>query len=676
MNRDRFQASSPLGSATDPRPDWPLGVEGLVHGGDYNPEQWPRETWAEDARLMQEAGVNLVSIGMFSWASLEPRRGEFRWEWLDEVVETLHAHGIRIDLGTPTAAPPAWFFREHPEARVVDRAGNALGPGSRGMACPSAPAYREAATGIARRLAERYGDHPALALWHVHNEYGAPVGESFSPFAQEAFRAWALARHGGLEGVNEAWGTRFWGQVFGEEADIHAPLPTPSMQNPSLELDWRRFSSEQILECFRAERDVLREIAPHVPVTTNVMAHTCPNIDLWRWADEVDVVANDHYLIAADARNFVELALDADLTRSLAGGRPWMLMEHAPSGVNWQGRNVAKRPGEMARSALSHVGRGADAVMFFQWRASRKGAEKFHSAMVPHAGTGSRIWKEIVALGGTLQDLAALRGSRVRSEVAILWDWESHWAQDLPWRPADDFSHRAQIQTWYERLWRDHVSVDFAHPESDLSDYRLVLAPASYLLTDAAAANLDAYARGGGQLVVGPFSGVVDAEDGVRAGGLNAALAGVLGAEVHEFCPLRAGDTAVADLDGAPLTARIWTEDVRATSAEVLARFADGPVAGGAALTRHDVGAGTAWYVAADLDVEDLAPVLAGPLASAGITIRDLPADVELLERVGEDGTRFLIAINHTAEDASLRIDDGTSLDVPAGAVRTLRIPA
>src|SRR5699024_2373462 len=336
------------------------------------------------------------------------------------------------------------------------------------------------------------------------------------------------------------------------------------------------------------------------------------------WADEVDVVSNDHYLIAADERNFVELALDADLTRSIARGRPWMLMEHSTSGVNWQDRNIAQRPGEMARNSLSHVGRGADAVMFFQWRASRKGAEKFHSTMVPHAGTGSRVWREVTELGARLDGLADLRGSRVEADVAILWDWEAHWAQDLPWRPsvargprahgqpwaarpwrladlpgsgveADvailwdgeshwaqalpwrpsvALGHRAQIQTWYERLWRDHVAVDFAHPEDDLSGYRVVLAPASYLLTDAAAANISAYVRDGGRLVVGPFSGIVDREDGVREGGLNAALAPVLGLEVHEFCPLRQGEEARLVIHGKPLRSRVWCEDLHLTGAE------------------------------------------------------------------------------------------------------------
>ena len=682
MTRDRFHSQDPSTSSDrlehaqrTGRPTWPLGATGLVYGGDYNPEQWTRETWVEDVRLMQEAGVTMVSIGMFSWASIEPRRGEFHWEWLDEVFALLHEAGIKVDLGTPTAAPPAWFFREHPEARVVDRDGRALGPGSRGMACPSSPAYRLAATGITRALAERYGDHPALALWHVHNEYGAPVGESFSRFAQDAFRDWALRRHGSLDAVNAAWGTAFWGQTFGVPEEIHAPLPTPSMQNPSLELDWRRFSSEQILECFRAERDVLRELTPHVPVTTNFMAHTCPNIDLWKWADEVDVVSNDHYLIAADARNFVELALDADLTRSLARGRPWMLMEHSTSGVNWQGRNVAKRPGEMARNSLSHVGRGADAVMFFQWRASLKGAEKFHSAMLPHAGTSSRIWREVAELGAQLEELADLQGTRVHADVAILWDWESHWAQDLPWRPADDLSHRAQIQTWYERLWRDHIAVDFAHPEDDLSAYRLVLAPASYLLSDAAARNLDGYVRDGGNLVVGPFSGVVDSEDGVRPGGLNAALAPVLGLEVHEFCPLRDGDQARLVLDGKPLRSRLWCEDLQLRGADAIGSYTDGPVAEGVAATRHAYGDGAAWYLASDLDVEDLAAMFSGPYLAAGLTARDLPEDVELLERRAEDGTRHLIALNHTAQPVTVSVDGAAPLEVPAGGVATASVP-
>lgn len=672
MNRERSQ---PVVAASDQRrPSTALtgvpGLEGIAYGGDYNPEQWPREVWHEDVRLMREAGVNMVSIGMWSWAKLEPREGEFDTEWLDELLDLLHGAGIRVDLATPTAAPPAWFFRTYPQARVVDRDLRALGPGSRGMACPSSPEYRAACERITHMLGERYGSHPAVAMWHVHNEYGAPVGESFSPAAHEHFRAWTQARYGSLDAVNEAWGTAFWGQTLAQWDEVLPPLPTPSVANPSRELDWRRFSNQAILECFLAERDILHELSPGIPVTTNFMAHTCPNMDLWRWAREVDIVSNDHYLTASDLRNFVELAMDADLTRSLAGGDPWLLLEHSTSAVNWQERNIAKVPGEMARNSLSHLARGADGIMFFQWRASKKGAEKFHSAMLPHAGPDSRVFREVCELGTTLQMLAPVRGSRTHADIAILYDWESQWAQDLPWRPSADLGHRAQTQTWYERLWRDHLATDFVHPEADLSEYRVVLAPASYLLTDAAAANLERFVHAGGQLVVGPFSGVVDECDGVRDGGLNAALAELLGVVVEEFGPLRAEESAsIATPAGEMLQAQVWTEDLVVHDAEVLGHYADGPLAQGAALTRAARGDGHAWYLASDLSVEDLREVFTDVYARAGLTIPDLPADVELLEREAADGTRHLFAINHTGQPHELPIGDGKTLHAAAGAV-------
>ena len=689
MNRER--SLSPSATPDQHRPDAPVtessnpslsspsvsipGLEGVAYGGDYNPEQWPREVWREDVRLMREAGVNMVSIGMWSWAKLEPREGEFDTEWLDELLDLLHGAGIRVDLATPTAAPPAWFFRTYPQARVVDREQRALGPGSRGMACPSSPDYRAACARITRMLGERYGSHPAVAMWHVHNEYGAPVGESFSSAAHEHFRAWAKARYGSLEGVNEAWGTAFWGQTLARWDEVLPPLPTPSVANPSRELDWRRFSNQAILECYLAERDILHELSPGIPVTTNFMAHTCPNMDLWRWAREVDIVSNDHYLIASDPRNFVELAMDADLTRSLAGGDPWLLLEHSTSGVNWQERNVAKEPGEMARNSLSHLARGADGIMFFQWRASKKGAEKFHSAMLPHAGATSRVFREVCELGATLQDLAPVRGSRVRADIAILYDWESQWAQDLPWRPSADLGHRAQTQAWYERLWSDHLPTDFVHPEADLSGYRVVLAPASYLLTDAAAANLERFVHGGGQLVVGPFSGVVDECDGVRDGGLNAALAGLLGVAVEEFCPLRAEETArITTSAGEVLEAQVWTEGLVVRDAEVLGRYADGRLDEGAALTRAARGDGHAWYLASDLSVEDLRAVFTDVYAHAGLTVPELPADVELLERAEADGTRHLFAINHTGQSHELQVGAGQTLHVAAGAVAHLEV--
>lgn len=520
---------------------WLPGVSAVSYGGDYNPEQWPEELWPEDVELMRQAGVNLVSIGIFSWAMIEPRPGEYDFGWMDRLFELLHAAGIRISLGTPTASPPAWFFHEHPEARVVTRDGTTLGFGSRGMASPSSPAYRRASTSIATALAKRYGSHPALAVWHVHNEYGAPVSECYSDESVRAFREWLRDRYTSLDALNGAWGTAFWGQRYVEWEHVSAPAVSASVVNPAQRLDFARFTSDALLQCFIAERDAIRTECPGVPITTNFMAGTCESVDLWKWADEVDLVANDHYLVAEDERSQVGLALSADLTRSIARGRPWLLMEHSTSSVNWQPRNLAKRSGELTRNALSHFGRGADGVMFFQWRASRSGAEKFHSAMLPHAGTRSRVWSEVCSLGGDLGRLAEVLGSEVTADAAILWDWESFWAQDLEWRPSKDLSHRERVNAFYERLWQDQIVVDFAHPEADLSSYRLVVAPASYLLTQSAADNLRRYVEGGGTLVVSYFSAIVDEHDAVHPGGFVAPLRDVLGLTVEEFLPLRAG---------------------------------------------------------------------------------------------------------------------------------------
>jgi beta-galactosidase len=673
--------------------DWPIRLDGIAYGGDYNPEQWPEHVWVEDVALMREAGVNLVSVGIFSWVLLEPAEREYDFGWLDRVLELLHGAGIAVDLATPTAAPPAWLLRRYPRIRPVTREGHVLGPGARNGFCPSSPEYGEAATRITEQLARRYGDHPAVVLWHVHNEYGGHVPACYCDSSAAAFRDWLRVHYGELSALNRAWGTAFWGQRYGEWAEIEPPRLAPAAVNPAQQLDFLRFSSDAYLDCYRRERDILRAHAPGIPVTTNFMATTCKNIDYWRWASEVDVIANDHYLKAEQPDNHIDLAMAADLTRSLAGGRPWLLMEHSTSAVNWQPRNVAKRPGELRRNSLAHFARGADGVMFFQWRAARSGAEKFHSAMVPHGGARTRVWREVVELGAELARLREVRGSRVAgsqrpraasdaagmtADVGVLWDWQSWWAMELEWRPSTDVSYLDAITGWYERLWRSHLTVDFVHPAAELGRYPLVVVPSLYLTTPEAAANLTDYARRGGTVVVSYFSGIVDAHDTVHPGDYPGALRDLLGLAVTEFLPLRRGET-VSLTDG--LVGDVWAEDIELRGATPAWSYLDGPVADQPAVTRHRTGAGVAWYVSTRLRGEHLDAVLRRAYADAGLTPPAAPDGVELVRRVA-GGTSYLIAINHTDRDAELpgRGDElltgascAGSLPVPAGAVRVLR---
>jgi beta-galactosidase len=379
-------------------------MPGLAWGADYNPEQWPEHVWAEDVELMRRAGVNMVSVGIFSWAKIEVSKGEYRFGWLDRVLDLLHAGGIRVDLATATASPPPWLTAQYPEMLPVRADGVRLSHGSRQAYCPSSPIYRDRATALAAELASHYKDHPALAAWHVGNEYGCHVPRCYCDTCAASFREWLAARYT-LDQLNDAWSTAFWSQGYTDFAQILPPRVTPTYSNPGQLLDYDRFCDDALLAQYKAERDVLRMITPDVPITTNFMVTwTMEALDYWKWAREVDFVSNDHYTEAQSPDRHIELAMSADLTRGLAGGKPWLLMEHSTSAVNWQPRNIAKLPGEMRRNSFQHLARGADGTLFFQWRQSRGGGERYHSAMVPHAGADTKVYREVCQVGS--QDLS------------------------------------------------------------------------------------------------------------------------------------------------------------------------------------------------------------------------------------------------------------------------------
>ena len=644
------------------RSSWP--VPGIGLGCDYNPEQWPPQVWAEDVRLMREAGVTFATVGVFSWAAVEPQEGRHTFEWLDRALDLLHGAGIRVDLATATASPPPWLSRAYPQTLPVDREGHRLWPGGRQAWCPSSPVFREKALQLVERMAARYRDHPALAMWHVSNELGCHNVHCYCDVSAAAFRRWLIRRYGDVDALNEAWGTTFWSQRYDDVEEIWPPRLVTAIPNPTQELDFARFCSDELLDVYRAERDVLRRITPDVPVTTNFMVMTQINgMDYWSWAPELDIVSNDHYVDGRLEHPTHELAWSADLVRGLAGGGPWWLMEHSTSAVNWQPVNRAKAPGELLRNSLAHVAHGADAVGYFQWRASRAGAEKFHSALLPHAGTDTKVWREIVQLGDLLHRAADVAGTRVEAEAAMLFDWNAWWATDLGAHPSELVRYTDQSLATHRALWSRGITLDAVRPGADLSGYKLVVVPTLYLVDDATAAALQEYVTGGGHLVVTYFSGIVDESDHIRLGGYPGAFTTVLGLRTEEFFPLPAGDTVQLtglgdELPAAGATGTVWTELTHLAGAQAVARYADGPVAGHPAVTVHRWGAGTAWYIGTRLDDASLDHLLGQVAARAGVSpAADVPRGVEVTRRRGAQGRSFLFVINHNDHQVSVPTD-------------------
>ncbi|PFG35296.1 beta-galactosidase [Sanguibacter antarcticus] len=654
--------------------------DGIAFGCDYNPEQWSREVWNDDVRLMREAGVDLVAINIFGWSHIEPRDGVYDFEGLDAIIELLHANGIRVNLGTGTASTPPWLTHQHPEILPIMADGTTRYPGGRQAWCPSSPVFRERALRLVDKVAERYGSHPAVAIWHVSNELGCHNALCYNDETAAAFRLWLQRRYATIADLNAAWGTSFWSQRYSTFEEILPPMLTVSTSNPSQLVDFHRFSSDELLDHYRSEYAALRRHST-IPITTNFMvtAHI-KNLDYWSWAPEMDIVANDHYLDNRLADPTAELSFSDDLTRGLAQGAPWILMEHSTSAVNWQPLNRAKQPGEMTRNSLTHVARGADGVCFFQWRASLQGSEKFHSALVPHAGTDTDLWREVVELGATLDRLDEVAGSRVVADVAIVFSWESWWSADGESRPSQSVDYLQQVHAAHGALRELGITTDVVAPGADLSGYRLVVVPGLYMVTDADAAVINDYVASGGHALVTFFSGIVDEDDRVRPGGYPGAFREMLGITVEEFVPLAPAERVTLSTGA---TARLWTERLRSAGADVLARYVDGPLPGSPAHTKHVFGQGVGCYLATVLDRDDLKNVLRTLAADAGVVPigPDLGGSVEVVRRASAQAS-YLFIVNHSADPVDIPVR-GTELVtgsivrdsvlVPAGAVRVVK---
>lgn len=653
---------------------WPQPLAGrqerIWYGGDYNPDQWPEEVWDDDVRLMKKAGVNLVSVGIFSWAKIETSEGVYDFDWLDRIIDKLGEAGIAVDLASATASPPMWLTQAHPEVLWKDYRGDVCQPGARQHWRPTSPVFREYALKLCRAMAEHYKGNPYVVAWHVSNEYGCHNRFDYSEDAEHAFQQWCEERYGTIDAVNDAWGTAFWAQRMNDFSEIVPPrfIGDGNFMNPGKLLDFKRFSSDALKAFYIAERDTLAEITPDLPLTTNFMVSASGSVlDYDDWGDEVDFVSNDHYFIPGEA-HLDELAFSASLVDGIARKDPWFLMEHSTSAVNWREINYRKEPGQLVRDSLAHVAMGADAVCYFQWRQSKAGAEKFHSAMVPHAGEDSAVFRDVCELGADLNKLSdeGILGSRLaKSRVAVVFDYESEWATEHTATPTQHVHHVDEPLAWFRALADQGVTADVVPVRGAWDDYEMVVLPSVYLLSEETTRRVRDYVVGGGRLVVTYYTGISDEKDHVWLGGYPGSIRDVVGVRVEEFMPMGDDFTGVPDRLG--LSNGAVAHDIADVigsvdgTATVLETFKDDPwtgMDGAPAIVAHTFGEGRSVYVGARLGRDGIALSLPEILDSLGMAeAGGNDGRVLHVEREGADGSRFVFSFNRTLETVRVPVE-------------------
>ena len=650
----------------------------FLHGGDYNPDQWPEEVWEEDMRLMKLSHCNAMSVGIFAWARLEPAEGQFDFAWLDRVMDMIAENGGVAVLATPSGARPAWLARKYPEVLRVrpDRGRNLFG--RRHNHCLTSPVYREKVRIINSKLAERYADHPALALWHLSNEYN---GECHCNLCRAAFVDWLKAKYGTLDALNAAWWSAFWSHTYTDWDLIEPPSPIGETAVHGLNLDWKRFTTDQTLDFMQHEIAALREFTPDTPVTTNLMG-TFPGLNYWKFAPHLDVVSWDSYPLwhrADDVQLASEIAFVHDLNRSLKGGRPFMLMESVPSATNWMPAAKVKRPGMHALSSLQAVAHGSDTVQYFQWRKSRGSSEKFHGAVVDHVGhEHTRVFRDVADLGVKLEKLSPVVGTTVHPDVAIIYDWENAWAMNDAQGPRrGDKGYLDACKRHYRAFWAQGVPVDIIDMDQDFGAYKLLVAPMLYMLRPGVDERIADFVAAGGTFVATYWTGIVNENDLVFLGGWpGGRLREVLGLWDEEIDALYEDDrNAAVPVAGNPLglsgeyALRDYCALVHPEGAAVLATYRDDFYAGRPALTVNTVGQGKAYYIASNPDDRFLADFYGALDAALGL-LHSLDAELPrgVSAQLRADGEiKYIFVMNFNAEPAAIDVGDAVYTDLLTG---------
>ena len=635
-------------------------VTKILFGGDYNPEQWPEEVWAQDMHLLKEAHIDVVTLNVFSWALLQPSEDVYDFSMLDRIMELVRENGLKVCLATSTAAHPAWMARKYPDILRTEKNGTKRKFGSRHNSCPNSQSYRRFAALLVEKLAERYKDDENIVCWHISNEFG---GECYCENCERKFREWVKQKYGTIENVNRAWNMNFWSHTLYDFDDI----VTPDLRSEEFDwdglrtnfqgisLDYARFNSDSILECFNLEKKILKKYTPQIPVTTNLMGmYKC--LDYQKWARDMDFISWDNYP-AYDALPF-EPALSHDLMRGLKQGKPFALMEQTPSVSNWHFYCKQKRPGVMRLLSYQAVAHGADSVMFFQMRRSIGACEKYHGAIIDHVGTSNtRIFREVAELGkelDTLQDVTL--GARTDAKVCIVFDWDNWWATELSAGPSRSLSYIEQIKAYYHALWRHHIAVDFVGVTDDLTKYGLVIAPMLYMCKNGFDTKVREYVKTGGVFVTTTFSGYVDDHDLVVLGGYPGRLRDILGIWVEELDALPPDEQNRFIYKGREYAAKILCDVMHTEGAKTQASFEDDYYAGYPALTKNTYGKGCAYYVGTISDDGFYSNYLWDICTEHGIRpVLECDEDVEVTERVGEKG-RYLFVLNHSDAEKQIKV--------------------
>ena len=619
----------------------------ILYGGDYNPNQWPKEIWEKDMEYFKDARINSATINVFSWAKIQPSEEEYYFDELDEIVEMLSKENYDIVLATSTGAMPAWLYKKYPEVARTDYEGRHHKFGQRHNACPNSPVFQKYAKALAEQLAKRYGDNKHVTCWHISNEYG---GECYCENCEKAFRVWLKNKYKTIEALNKAWNLEFWGHTVYEWDEIVLPNALgDGMENgkdtafAGLSVDYRRFMSESMLNNYKMERDVIRQYDKETPITTNLMG-TYKLLDYFKWAKEMDIVSWDNY--PAYNTPWSLTAMTHDLMRGLKDA-PFMLMEQTPSQQNWQPYNSLKKPGQMRAQSLQTVAHGADTIQFFQLRRSVGGCEKFHGAVIGHVGTNdTRVFREVKQLGEELERLGtSTLGSVNKADVGIVFDWDNYWALEYTSGPTEDLTYVEQIHQYYKYFYDKNIGVNMIPFDADFSKYKVVVAPVLYMVKEGMKEALTEFVKNGGVLITTFVSGLVDQSDNVYLGGYPGHLkemAGVWVEEIDALAPEIMNKVTFAD--GTEVPCNLLCDVMHLEGAECLATYAEDFYAGTPAVTKNQFGKGYTYYIGTNMNGDGIAKVLDMAVAQADVSsVIQEETELEVTCRKADNCTYYFV---------------------------------